>query len=383
MTESTRRPKGTGHIFERSTGFYAQWSSRDPATGARKQHKKGPSRTERAARTFLTAQIGKVDAGTFVAPPKPKLLRDVLAAWLATKTEIRATTRESYTVACEKWLVPWLGGTPLPALTEDKIRAALNDLAARGGRSGRPLSARSCQLALVTLRQAINYAIRQGWAVRNPALDVTIKAERAEMSCWTEVEARTFLTAVREDRLYALWALAVTRGPRRGELAGLRWEHVDLDQAFLRIAHTRVLVGGHPQESTPKTKAGQRRIGLDPGLVDILRAHRRRQLEDKLRAGTAWTDSGAVFTDEIGRPLNPDHISDRFGKLCATAGVPTIRLHDTRHTAVTLMIASGEDVKVVSTLAGHADTRITVELYQHVLPGQADGAGARLSKMVL
>lgn len=382
MTE-TRKPKGTGHIFERPTGFYAQWSSRDPATGTRKQHKKGPFRTERDARKFMTSQIGKVNEGTFIAPPKPKLVRDVLAAWLATKTEIRATTLESYTVAVDKWLIPWLGGTPLPALTEDKIREALSDMAARGGRKGRTLSARSCQLALVTLRSAINYAIRQGWTVRNPALDVKVKVERKEMSCWTEAAARKFLLAMRDDRLYALWVLYLTRGPRRGELAGLRWEYVNMDEGFLRIARTQVLVGGHAQESTPKTKAGQRRIGLDAGLVDILRAHRRRQLEDKLRAGGAWTDSGFVFTDELGQPLNPDHISDRFAKLCRAADVPVIRLHDTRHTAITLMLASGEDLKVVSTIAGHADTRITVELYQHVLPGQDDAAGARLSKMVL
>jgi integrase len=383
MTETTRKPKGTGHIFERPTGFHVQWSSRDPATGARRQHKKGPFRTERDARRFLTSQIGKVDDGTFVAPPKPKLLAEVLDAWLATKRECRATTREGYTVAVEKWLKPRLGGTPVPALTEANVRDALTDLAATGSRSGGHLSPRTCQLALVTLRQSLKFAIKQGWAVRNVALEVTVKQTRSEMACWTEAEARKFLAAVRTDRLAALWVMYLTRGPRRGELAGLRWDLVDLDSGCMWIKRTIVLVGGHAQESTPKTEAGVRRIGLDSSLVDILRAHRRGQLEDKLRAGTAWTETGHVFTDEIGRPIQPDHISDRFTKLCRTAGVPVIRLHDTRHTAATLMLASGEDLKVVSKILGHADTRITVETYQHVLPGQDDDAGARLSAMVL
>jgi integrase len=203
------------------------------------------------------------------------------------------------------------------------------------------------------------------------------------MAFWTEDVARKFLTEVRTDRLFALWALYLIRGPRRGELAGLRWDFVDLEAGSMRIERTRVLVGGHAQDSTPKTKAGVRRIGLDPGLVDIMRAHRRRQLEDKLRAGSAWTDSGFVFTDELGLPVKPDHISDRFATLCRLAGVPVIRLHDSRHTAATLMLSLGEDLKVVSKILGHTDTRITVETYQHVLPGQDDEAGARLSGMVL
>jgi integrase len=385
MTETTtpRAKKGTGRIFERPSGWYAQWSSRDPQTGARIQHKKGAFRTEREARKFLTGEIGKVDSGTFVPAPKPKLLTEVLDAWLATKTDCRPTTLEGYTVAVEKWLKPRLGGTKVPALTEQGVKDALAELAAQGGKKGGPLSARTCQLALVTLRQALKFAMRQGWAVRNVAIDVTVKQTRKEMSCWTEAEARKFLGAVRDDRLFALWALYLTRGPRRGELAGLRWDLVDLDEGFMWIRRTRVLVGGHAQDSTPKTDAGVRRIGLDPGLVDILRAHRRRQIEDKLRAGTAWADTGYVFTDVIGEPVKPDHISDQFAKLCVTAAVPVIRLHDTRHTAVTLMLESGEDLKVVSTVVGHADTRITQQIYQHVLDVQVDDAGARLSRMVL
>lgn len=384
MTASTdRAKKGNGHTFERPTGWFAQWSSRDPATGARRQHKKGPFKKDSDARKFLREQQTNIDRGTFVAPPKPKMIGEILDAWIATKTDVRPTTMEGYKVSVEKWLKPRLGGIKMPALTEAQVRTAMTDLAASGGRKGRALSPRSCQLALIVLRQAINYAMKQGWAVRNVATDVTIKQTRTEMACWTPDQARTFLTATREDRLYALWTLYLTRGPRRGELAGLRWENVDLEEGCMRIKRTIVLVDGHPQESTPKTKAGIRRIGLDAGLVDILRTHRRHQLEDKLRAGTAWTDTGHVFTDELGQPLNPDHISDRFTKLCKEAKVPVIRLHDARHTAATLMLASGEDIKVVSKILGHADSRITVEIYQHVLPGQDDQAGARLTAMVL
>lgn len=385
MTEGTPRAKrGTGRVWERRRGvWYAQWSSRDPATGARRQHKKGPFRSEREARRFITAQLARVDDGTFVAAPKPILVGELLDAWLATKTDCRPTTLEGYRVAVEKWLKPRLGGTRLPALTEAKVREALADLAAQGGRRRGALSPRTCQLALVTLRQALKYAVRQGWAVRNVAADVTVRTSRREMAYWTEAQARAFLAAVRDDRLAALWALYVTRGARRGELAGLQWDAVDLEAGSLWIRRTRVLVASRPIDSTPKTDAGVRRIGLDAALVEILRAHRRRQLGDKLRAGSAWHDTGYVFTDEIGQPLHPDHISNRFAASCRAAAVPLIRLHDARHTAATLMLGAGEQVTVVAKILGHADTRVTLQHYAHVLPGQDDAAGERLSRMVL
>jgi integrase len=268
-----------------------------------------------------------------------------------------------------RWLIPRLGGTKLPALTETQVRQAVADLAASGGKRGGPLSARSCQLALVTLRMAITYAIRQGWAVRNVAADVKVRPTRRRMSTWTPEQARAFLAAIRDDRDAALYTLALARGLRRGELAGLRWGNVDLDRGSLAIVETVVLVAAQPQPSTPKTTAGVRRIGLDPQLIDVLRAHRRRQLQERLVAGPAWTDSGRVFTDELGVPTRPDHITDRFRALCRQAKVPTIRLHDARHTAATLMLAGGVPTKVVSEILGHADTRITSDIYQHVAAG--------------
>jgi integrase len=94
-------------------------------------------------------------------------------------------------------------------------------------------------------------------------------------------------------------------------------------------------------------------------------------------------DTGHVFTNEIGEPIHPDHVSNRFEKLCTKAKVPTIRLHDTRHTAASLMLAAGVPVKVVSEMLGHGDVRITLGIYQHVLPSMGADAGAALSALVL
>lgn len=129
-----------------------------------------------------------------------------------------------------------------------------------------------------------------------------------------------------------------------------------------RINRTRVLVDGLPVESGPKTAAGGRAVPLDAMLVDLLRAHRAHQAAEKLPAGPAYEDGGWLVADELGRPYYPDTISERFGQLTKDAGLRSIRTHDTRHTAASLMLAAGVPVKVVADLLGH-DPKVTLATY--------------------
>ena len=246
------------------------------------------------------------------------------------------------------------------------------------------LSPRSLQLTVGVLKSAYAYAVETGLLGRNPIAGVRRPSvEQRPPTTWDETSARAFIEATREDRLAALWTLALTRGMRRGELAGLRWSAVDLDAGTLRVTRTIVLVDGHPQESTPKTKSGRRSIPLDEHLTALLTAHRKAQSAERLRAGLGRDQDGYVFTDELGEALSPDWISDRFGDLVKAAGLPRIRLHDTRHTAASLMLAAGVQPKVVQEMLGHADVRITLGIYGHVTPTMGREAGAALSASLL
>ena len=191
------------------------------------------------------------------------------------------------------------------------------------------------------------------------------------------------MASVADDRLLAAWSLLLTRGLRRGELAGLRWDAVDVEGGSLRITRTRVLVDGQPVDSVPKTDAGKRRIPLDDHLAARLRSHRARQGQERWAAAEAWTDDGYVFTDELGVPLHPEYFSTRFETLSDRAGLRRIRLHDLRHTAASQMIAAGASPKVVAELLGHSSPTITQTIYQHVMPGMSEAAGERLSETLL
>ena len=260
----------------------------------------------------------------------------------------------------------------------DKLRTSKT----AAGKQG--LAPRSVQLTVQVLKAAMKWAVPVGLLSRDPLVGVSRpRVVSKAMTAWTTEEARTFLEATRDDRLAVAWALLLTRGVRRGELAGLRWKHVDLDAGVLQIAETRITVNGKPAASTPKTAAGRRTIPLDESLVALLRSHRARQAQERLAAGSAFDRAGYLIADELGRPYAPERISDRFQRLQEELELPRIRLHDCRHTAASLMLASGVPTKVVADLLGHSSPTITLEVYAHVMPGMAEEAGAALSASLL
>jgi integrase len=164
----------------------------------------------------------------------------------------------------------------------------------------------------------------------------------------------------------------------------LRWNAVDLEGGTIKILSTRVVVDGKAITSTPKTSAGKRPVPLDASLVKLLKSHQTKQGAEKLAAGAdAYSDDGYVLADELGVPYHPDTVSDWFETAVKAAKLPRIRLHDTRHTAASLMLASGVPTKVVSELLGHSSPTVTLSIYAHVIPGMAEDAGAALSASLL
>ena len=135
--------------------------------------------------------------------------------------------------------------------------------------------------------------------------------------------------------------------------------------------------------SPPKTARSRRLVSLDPVTVAALRDHRRRQNEERLRAGEAWSGEGDfVFTNEIGQPVHPSALSRLFVSYMRRAGLPTIRLHDLRHTYVTVALGVGVHPKIVSERLGHATIAVTLDLYSHVTPAiDAEAAALVASKI--
>jgi integrase len=202
------------------------------------------------------------------------------------------------------------------------------------------------------------------------------------MRTWSADELRRFLEHVRADRLYAAWRLAATTGMRRGELLGLRWRDVDLDTARLSIVQTLIEGKEAPRFSEPKTDHGRRSIALDAETVAALREHRKRQVEERLAWGPAYQDHGLVLSREDGSPIWPRTFSRGFGRHAEDAELPTIRLHDLRHTHATLALSAGIHPKVVSERLGHSTVSITLDTYSHAIPAMQEDAAAKVAALI-
>jgi integrase len=161
---------------------------------------------------------------------------------------------------------------------------------------------------------------------------------------------------------------------RRGEACGVTWRDVDLESGVVSIQRARVAVSSTDiREGKPKTAKGRRKVELDEETRGALEVWQTRQEAEREEWPGEWPKHGLVFTLQDGTALHPDYLSRAFHAHVKKAKLPTIRLHDLRHTHATLLLAAGVPVKVVSERLGHSTPAFTMTVYQHVPPGDQRG----------
>src|SRR5262249_7127021 len=154
---------------------------------------------------------------------------------------------------------------------------------------------------------------------------------------------------------------------RRGEMLGLYWDCIDLDGAQLTIVRQLQRIRGAGLQLTDtKTRKGRRTIPLPQYAVKALRAHRARQLEERLATGPEWQDNDLVFAGSTGGYANMTGLHMTFKRLLKKAGLPAVRFHDLRHSAASLMLAQGVPLKVIQEILGHSSIAVTSGFYAHL-----------------
>jgi integrase len=378
-----------GHTRRHGKGWaYVVDVGPDPATGKRRRKWKGGFPRERDAREALNVVLTQLAEGRYTAPSGTTVASFLIDEWLPSREHrVRPSTLLSYRQALDGRVVPRIGALELRELRPKHVAELYSALLESGGRDARRgpgLSARTVRYTGMLFTRALDDAVRLGYLSTNPAKLVERPRPRErEMATWTAPEARRFLEHVREDRLYALWALYLTTGLRRGEALGLRWGDVELDAGRLAVRRTLIAVDGKPAWSEPKTERSRRVVALDVETVAVLRVHRTRQLEERLALGTGYRDNGLVYATVAGHELHPDNVTNAFDRHVKAAGLPRIRLHDLRHSAATLLLEEGVPLKVVSERLGHSSIAITGDLYQHVTEHMQAEAAAKAGRALL
>lgn len=303
-------------------------------------------------------------------------LGEYLREWLRRK----ARSARPITVTNYAWLIDHtITGTPLAStmlskVTPGQVQRWIDSLP----------HAATARKARTVLNIALNEATRLGYMTLNPAARTIAPSHvPREGTAWTVDEVHRFLAVADRDTYAPYWHLACYLGMRPSEIAGLKWASVDLDGGTVRVERTRPTVCGKTFESDQtKSPAGMRTLYLSEPLVQLLRAHYAQQQTMKTVAGVQWTDTGFVCTTAVGTPIDHRNAQGRFRRLCLKAGVQRIRLYDLRHTATSLMIDAGADIKAASEALGHSDPSITMKVYRHVQSGQRAQALNLLSNMI-
>jgi integrase len=247
----------------------------------------------------------------------------------------------------------------------------------------RKLSARTVRYTHSVLRSALEQAVKWGLLSRNPTKHVDLpRMERRELSVLSVEELGRFLEAAREDRWYALWELLAATGMRPAEALGLKW--ADIEGHRIRIQRSLVRHSdGRWTLKEPKTSRARRTVTIPKTVEQTLQRHRKEQVEQRLQAGPEYQDHGFVFAVSNGSPLDWKVVVQRhFKPIRKRAGLPGLRPYDLRHTCATLLLGSGENVKVVSERLGHASAALTLDVYSHVLPDMQQRAAERLEGLL-
>ena len=267
-----------------------------------------------------------------------------------------------------------LGRSKFTTLSVEQVERFLSGLAADG------YSRNSIRLVRNALSQVLSDAERRGHVTRNVARIAHLPAdatEAAERRALSDDECRRLLSAAAGERLEALWVLALGTGARRGELLGLAWSSLDLEAGTMSITEAlrRNDQGGYSIGPT-KTKGSVRVVQLGASAVKALRAHQKRQKEERLAAGERWRDSGLVFTTTIGTHLDPGRLRRAWDDLCERAGVEGVVFHELRHTVGSQAVEADVPLAVVADQLGHSDVNMLARTYRHrtkpVVEGVAD-----------
>lgn len=321
--------------------------------GRRRQRKRAGFRTKRDAERAEREVLVDLDRGSYVETSRVTVGEFLAGEWLAScaPPRVAPSTHHKRRYVVETLVAPRIGGVALQDLNPAHLSRLYTDLLAAGRVDGHGgLSPATVHDVHRIVRKALADAVRWGLVARNPSdladpppQRVVQAQRRAAMTTWTGDEVARFLASTAGHDLHPVWVLAATTGLRRSELLGLRWGDVDLDAATLSVAQTQVLDahGGWTLRRDAKTRTSGRTIALDARTVTVLRAHRARQVEQRLAAGAGRHDLGLVFTRADGNPLRPPALSMAFRRACAAIDLPRIRFHDLRHSAATLMQTRG------------------------------------------
>jgi len=376
----SRRGHGEGSIYQRKDG---RWAASVTLEGRKRKTYYG--KTRREVQEQLKIALHEQQQGVLVAGPQQKV-EQFVTHWLEDvhKHTVRPRTYERYEAMVRLHIIPGIGHHQLQKLSPQHLQALYAKKLDEG------LSPTTISGIHKMLHLALKKAVHWNLVPRNVCDAVTPpRVKRYEIQPLNREQIQQFLSAATGHRLEALFVLALATGMRRGELLALKWQDIDFASGTLQVrrilTHMPMKLNGRGGyvEAEPKTEKSRRNIAIAPFALEKLKQHRVRQLEERLKAGEAWTDNDLVFCSTVGGHLHTSRILfAQFKALLKKAGLPDIRFHDLRHSSATMLLSVGVHPKVVQEILGHSQISMTMDIYSHVLPTMQQEAMSKLNSVL-
>lgn len=378
-----KKPRAVGQVITKADDKHLVriFLGRNPQTGKREYFSKLISGKRKDAQQYLRKKMREIDLGTFVKP-SVTTVSEYLDEWLkvAAKPRIAPNTFEQYKDVLNRYVRPVIGNHKLSSVRPMNVQALYSDMQQRG------LSARVVHYTHAVLNSALKQAVRWTLLAVNPAELVELpKVERKEMQVLMPEQAAQFLAAAESDRYGVLFNVALVTGMRPSEYLGLQWKDINFETGDVTVQRTLTWKrDGTWYFGEPKTSRSRRSIPSPNSLMLLLKEHRRRQAEERLKAGPKYQNLNLVFVSQEGKPLMQHNLIMRhFKPILRRAELPeSLRLYDLRHTCATLLLIAGVNPKVVSERLGHSSVVITLDTYSHVLPSMQRAASEKLESLL-
>lgn len=291
---------------------------------------------------------------------------DFMNEWLKViKTSVKITTYNGYKLHYDKHIKPYF----------DKLNVAITDLTPMhiqnyyNSKISEGLSASTVKRHHANIHKALDYALKMNIIPYNPADRITLpKREHYTGKFYDDIQLKRLMELCTNTPIESCVFLTINYGLRRSEVLGLKWSAVNFSENTITINHTAVSnVGGVIYADTTKTKASLRTLPLTDGVREYLLRLKAHQEAMEQQFGDCYHKSEYVCTYDDGREIRPDYVTHKFAKILAKSDdLPKIRFHDLRHSAASLLINSGFNLKEVQEWLGHSDISTTGNIYSHL-----------------
>lgn len=356
----------------RSGGFRGQLKYKDAETGKWRKITKSLTATgKREAQRELDAWRAEMEAeATYDTPGirQPDGVGEFVTLYIDTLEHSKSVERSTLTPyrAMQKHIDAALGSIPYRKLDPDTAQAWVNQMAADG------YAASTIRKALNLLKAAYKDAVNRRTMPYNPIQGVkTPKLKKAEPNAIDPAQTaklRAYLEIAGDTPTNLAIKMALHTGMREGELCGLRWKDVDLNGSVLHIRNVIGRDGNKTYQKEPKTGGSRRDVPLPPEMVAALKKRRASMMEECMDAGVPMTPELFVLGRIDGSYMAPHSLWREWKAIAKSLGlvgtegkVPVF--HDLRHTFATVAIKSGADVKSVSSILGHSNAAMTLNIY--------------------